>query len=197
MISEAVARYSVYVLAVNLYAAAVYIIEAEQKIYKRGFSAAGRADNGYRLAGRGEEIETVDELPVLVVGEADAVKFDAPLGVVERRAVLVRFLRLLVYKLEYSCRAGKRILKLGNNAGNFVERLCILVRVGEEADKAADCYHAADGEYSAHETDYSVYQIVDKAGRRIGKRREEYGFERIFAQLFVALVKSFNRPVLI
>ena len=88
-------------------------------------------------------------------------------------------------------------MELRHDAGNLVERLCVLVRVGEEADESADGHHAADGEYSAHEPDYGVDKIVDKSGGRVCKRREEYGFERIFAQLFIALVKSFNRSVFI
>lgn len=58
---------------------------------------------------------------------ADIVELNAALGVFKSRTVLVRFLGLFVYKLKNSCRAGERILKLGNNAGNFVERLGILV----------------------------------------------------------------------
>ena len=67
MVSETVACYSVYVLSVNLYAAAVNVVEAEQEIDKRSLAAACRTDNGYCLAGRGEEIEAVDELLALVI----------------------------------------------------------------------------------------------------------------------------------
>ena len=67
MVSETVARYSVYVLSVNLYAAAINVVEAEQEIDKRSLAAACRTDNGYCLAGRGEEIEAGDELLALVI----------------------------------------------------------------------------------------------------------------------------------
>ena len=67
MVSETVACDVIYILAVNLYAAAVNVVEAEQEIDKRSLAASCRTDNGYCLAGRGEEIEAVDELFALVI----------------------------------------------------------------------------------------------------------------------------------
>lgn len=67
MVSEAVTCDVIYILTVNLYAAAVNVVEAEQEIDKRSLAAACRTDNGYCLAGRGEEIEAVDELFALVI----------------------------------------------------------------------------------------------------------------------------------
>ena len=61
-------------------------------------------------------------------------QFQISFGIRQNHGVLIVFcLRLLLDKIKYPLCTGKRVLKFGHDAGNLVERLRILVRIGQKA----------------------------------------------------------------
>ena len=82
-----------------------------------------------------------------------------------------------IQQLKHTGRAGQGVLQLGDDAGDLVERLGVLVGVAEEdaqlADGDAAC-HGVDGTHQAHA---GVDDVVDKAGGGVGHAGEEDGLE--------------------
>ena len=68
--AEAVAGDGADISAGNRYPAAVYIVEAEQEVDYRGFSAARRSDDSNALTGSDVEVEVLNQLHLGVIREA-------------------------------------------------------------------------------------------------------------------------------
>ena len=76
----------------------------------------------------------------------------------------------LVHEREDTSSAGDSVLQLGDNAGNFVERLGVLVGIAEENRQAADRDRARDGGHRAREADTSIDHAGHKACDRVRQR---------------------------
>ena len=68
----------------------------------------------------------------------------------------VGHLLCLLDELKKPCRAGNRVLKLGHNARNLIERLCVLARIAEKSRELADCQMPADHRESADRADNHI-----------------------------------------
>ena len=134
-----------------LYGDAVYknlsacrVVEAHQKINQRCFSAACWSDNRDSLAMLRMEMEVFNQLFIWRVGEADILKADAAQSVFKRFcAGGVRLFGIGIQKFKNTRRAGQRILKFRNHAGNFIERLCVLVGIAKKRGKTAHGHRRA------------------------------------------------------
>ena len=115
----------------------------------------------------------------------------------DSRVVAVGDLSRLLDEVKDSRGAGERVLKLGYNAGNLVERLGVLVGVGQKAGKSSDRKTARDRRERSGQRNSRVNDAVDKAGRRIGDRREEYRPQRRLAKPLVDLVELLLRALLV
>ncbi len=63
-------------MAVDVDGAGLDVVEARDEADDGGFSAAGRADDAYELAGLDLEVEIGEDWVVGVVAEGDVVEFD-------------------------------------------------------------------------------------------------------------------------
>ena len=87
-------------------------------------------------------------------------------------------------------RTGQCVLQLGDDAGDLVEGLGVLVGVVEEDAQLADGDAARHSIDSAHEADARVDDVVDEAGGGVGHAGEEDGFQAHVLQPSVHLVKG-------
>ena len=103
------------------------VVKAHQQVNERCLSAAGRPYNCDMLSALNGEVKVLDKRLFGQVGERYVVKLDPAVAVFENLSVFVGYLAVFVNQLENSCGAGERVLKLGNDARDFVKRLCILI----------------------------------------------------------------------
>ena len=90
--------------------------------------------------------EVLNQLAVGGIGEENVLEIDFAAGLRKNLGVgRVGILRGLVNQLKDASGAGERVLQLGDDAGNLVERLGVLIGVGEEAGQTADAQMTADG----------------------------------------------------
>ena len=138
--------------------------------------------------------EVLDQPALRRVGKADVLDVHLAAHVLQRlRVGRVRLLRRLVDQLKDAARARQRVLQLRDDAGDLVERLGVLVRVGEEARQPADGQRPADDAQRARQAHTRIHQRVDEACARVGQRGEEHCPQRAGAQPLVDLVKLLER----
>ena len=126
--------------------AAVPVVKAHEQIDERRLAAARRADDGDAFAGANVEVHILEQRCLRHVAERHMLQRDAARHVRKRfRIRRVRDLLRLVHEREDTSSAGDSVLQLGDNAGNFVERLGVLVGIAEENRQAADRDRARDG----------------------------------------------------
>ena len=115
----------------------------------------------------------------------------------------VRRVGLLLARIEqrkHAARRGVRGLDLRNDVGDLVERLGVLVGIGQEDLHAAHRKrrgHARDHAHAADHSDHGIDDVIDKARTGIGKRahklralacRIELGVKGIKAQLRIGAI---------
>ena len=132
------------------------------------------------------------------IGEADPVDFDLTLtaGWMSR----IRFVRLLgrlIDNVEHPLGAGDCRLQLGDDAGNLVERLGVLVGVGQKAGQCTHRKAACNAGESADDGNRRIDHPVDKAGAGIGQRRIKLRLDPYVVQLMVDPVKLLLGALLI
>ena len=164
VLPEAVARDAADVVSVDGDRAAVHVVEAHEQIDERRLAAARRADDGDALARAGRR----GSHPRAAASEARSGTPHAPARRGPSTSVSVSasgasgICSGSSHEREDTPGAGDSVLQLGDNAGNFVERLGVLVGIAEENCQAADRDRARDGGHRACEADTSI----DHAGRQ-------------------------------
>jgi len=78
--AQALLRHVADVLPVDADRTFGHVVEAEQQAADGGFSGARRPHDGEALAARNRERDVVQDLPVWIIGEADAIKFNRRRG---------------------------------------------------------------------------------------------------------------------
>ena len=171
ILPEAVARDTAHIVPVDGDRAAVHVVKAHEQIDERRLAAARRADDGDALAGADIEVHILEQRRLRHVAERHMLQRDAARHVRERfRIRRVGDLLRLVHEREDTSSAGDSVLQLGDNAGNFVERLGVLVGIAEENRQAADRDRARDGGHRACEADTSIDHTGHKARDRVRQR---------------------------
>ena len=188
--AQALPRHGTDVAAVHGDGAVLHVVEAHEEVDERRLAAARRADDGYALAGPDREVQILDEPLLRRVGEGDIRQLHAAGGVGQHPGIgRVGDLRRLVDELEDPRGAGQRVLQLGDDAGDLIEGLGVLVGIAEEARQPADRdgpRHRAQRPGKAHA---GVDDIVDDAGRGVRHRREEGRAHGRGGQAVIDLVK--------
>ena len=91
------------------------------------------------------------------IGKGDLVKPDRTVEALRCLGIRrVGHLLRLLDKLKESRRAGNRVLELGHNARNLVERLCVLTRIAEKSRELADRQMPADHRESTDRADNHI-----------------------------------------
>ena len=164
--AQCAARGSLRIRAVHADAAAVRIVEAHEKIDHRRFAAARRAYNGDAATCRYIQAEIADERAVFCIGEANVIERDLSLcglAVLRQQFGVGRHF-FAVEEFKQAVCAGERILKLGDNAGNLVKRLRVLVCVAQKAGEHTNGEAlSGHGQKSADERDRRVHNGVYEA----------------------------------
>ena len=184
-------------LAVNADFAGVHIVKAHEQVDHGRLAAAGRADDGNALTGLDLKGEILDQGSVRRVGEGDGGKRNTALRDVERfgGAGVGRLCRL-IDELKNACGTGDGILQLGDDAGNLVKGLGVLVGVGQETRQTADGEPARNHGKRAGKTDARINKGIDKARARVGQRGEEHRAQGTGAQAAVDLIELIENLVL-
>ena len=185
-------------LAVHPDLAGVDVIEAHQQVNHGRLAAAGRADQGDALAGLHVQVKVADKRVGFFVGEVDPLDIHPALAAGGVGGVgVVRLLGLLVDDRKDALGAGQGGLQLGDDAGNFIERLGILVGVGQKAGERADGKAARDAAQSADQRHRRVHHAVDKAGAGVGQRGVELRLDPHIVKVVVDGVKLLLGALLI
>lgn len=83
-----------------------------------------------RCPGLHPKVQILDQPALRGIGEIYVLQIHTAVHMLKRyRIRSVRRLRFLFDQFKDPCRAGKGILQLGNDAGNFIEGLCVLIGV--------------------------------------------------------------------
>ena len=89
----------------------------------------------------------------------------------------LRHLILGVQQFEHPGGTSQCVLQLGDNAGDLVEGLRVLVGVAQKNAQLADGDAAAHGVQRTHKTHACVHDVVHKAGGGVGQAGEEDGLQ--------------------
>ena len=186
-------RHVTNILPVDRDRAAVGVVKPHQQIDQRRLAAARRPDDGGLRTRLRLEVEVLDQLLALIVGKGYIPNLNASPAAGKLRIRLFG-LRLRLDQLENARRTGERILELGDDGGNVVERLHVLRGVGQKDRESADRELSPEDPMSADQRDQRVDDVVHRARRRVCKRAEKDCTLRITLQLLVdysELLRSF------
>ena len=190
LMAQAPARDGADIAAVDRDRAILHIVKTHEKIDERRLAAACRADDGDTLARLHGKAQILDEPLLRRVGERDVLQRHAARGLRQRlRVRRVGRLGGLVDEREDPVRARQRVLKLGDNAGDLVERLGVLVRVTEEARQRTHRDRARRRADCARKADARIDDIVDDARGGVRHGREERRAHRGRREAAVDLVE--------
>ena len=169
---------------------AVHIIEAHEQVDEGGLAAAGGADDGDALAGLDVQVQALDEGAVRQVAEGDILQLHMAVRLQHPGVFGFGHLVVGVQQLEDAGRAGQCVLQLGDDAGDLVERLGVLVGVVEEDAQLTDGDAARHSIDRTYQTDACIDDVVDEAGGGVGHAGEEDGLQADILQPRVHLVKG-------
>ena len=162
------ARHIANVRVINRNRTGVYIIKPHQKIDQRGLSAARRSNNRHALTLLYVQIEILDQLFVRHIRKRHVIAVHIAFRIPERnRVLLFRNLRRRVDQLEQTRRARNRVLQLRDNAGNFIERLRVLIGIAQKARQHAHRHAAGQHRQRARQANARIYDRIDESRRRI------------------------------
>ena len=166
--------------------AGVHVVEAHEEVDEGRLAAAGVAHERDPLAGLGRELDVLEDGAAGNVGERHVPERDLAANLAQLKGVLgIGLLDRLVDELEEVARAGDGVLQLRDDAGDVVERLGVLVGVGEECREPAHGDPAREHDERAEDADRGVDERVHEAHGRVRQRREE---DRLVALLRQARV---------
>ena len=170
--------------------AAVDIIEPHEQVDEGGLAAAGGPDDGDALAGLDVQVQVLDEGAVRQVAEGDILQLHMAVRLQHPGVFSFGHLVVCVQQLEDAGRAGQCVLQLGDDAGDLVEGLGVLVGVVEEDAQLTDGDAARHSIDRTHQTDACIDDVVDEAGGGVGHAGEEDGLQADILQPRVHLVKG-------
>ena len=183
---ETVACHRAHIIPVDGDRTAVHVVEAHEQIDERRLAAARRADDGDALAGADIEVHILEQRCLRHVAERHMLQRDAARHVRERFGIRrVGDLLRLVHQRKDTSSAGDSVLQLGDNAGNFIERLGVLVGIAEENRQAADRNGTCHGRHGTRKANTGIDHAGDKARDRVRQRGEERRTERCLTQCLV------------
>ena len=183
--------------AVEQYSALVHLVKAHEQIDERGFAAAGGTDYRNVEAARHLEREVLYQRFFGNVGEAHVLDRDPAPAVIDGSFALVGGLVSPFEDLKDPLGGGDSGVELGQHACDLVERLGVLVGVGEEARQTADAQTARNYGDRAENCNGCVNKGVYKPRARIGESACELSLEADRLQLAVQFVKALEGARLI
>ena len=160
--------------AINRDVAGIDIVKAQQQVDERRLSAARGANKGKAHAGLGLDADVLQQLAVGHVAKVHMLKGDLALRGSKFHGI--RRIGLLLAGIEqrkHAARRGIRRLDLRNDVGDLVERLGVLVGIGQEDLHAAHRKrrgHARDHAHAADHSDHGIDDVIDKARAGVGER---------------------------
>ena len=160
--------------AIDRDAAVIDIVKAQQQVDKRCLSATRGADQGKAHAGLSLDADILQELAVGHVAKVHVFKGHLALRGGKLNGIWrIGLLLACIEQREHAARRGVRGLDLRNDVGDLVERLGVLVGVGQEDPHAAHRKrrgHARDHAHAADHSDHGVDDVVDEARAGVGER---------------------------
>ena len=196
--------------AIDHDAAGIDIVKTQQQVDERCLAAARGANEGKAHAGLGLDADILQQLAVGHIAKVHV--FKGHLALRGGKLYGVRRVGLLLAGVEqckHAARRGIRRLDLRNDVGDLVERLGVLVGVGQEnlhASHRERRGHARDHAHAADHSDHGIDDVIDKARAGVGERTHklralargvELGIEGIEALLGVgAIGKSVDKLLL-
>ena len=160
--------------AIDHDASGIDIVKPQQQVDERRLAAARGADQGKAHAGFGLNTDILQQLAVGHVAKVHMLKSHLTLRGSKFHGV--RRVGLLLARIEqrkHAARRGVRGLDLRNDVGDLVERLGVLVGIGQENLHAAHRKrrgHARDHAHAADHSDHGIDDVIDKARAGVGER---------------------------
>ena len=103
----------------------------------------------------------------------------------------------LVNQVKHALRTSQRVLQLGHNVRNVIERLRVLVGVVQKDRQLAHRDAAGNGDERTQHADSGVDQRIHKAGAGVRGRGEERRLDAALLQIEVDLIEAFLGAALI
>ncbi len=199
--AQACARVVTRGTAIDRNATGIDIVKAQQQVDERRLATARRADQGKAHAGLSLNTDVLQQLAVGHVAKVHMLKGDLALRCGKLHGIWrVGLLLARIEQRKHAARRGVRGLDLRNDVGDLVERLGVLVGIGQEDLHAAHRKrrgHARDHAHAADHSDHGIDDVIDKARAGVGERTHklralargvELGIEGIEALLSVRAI---------
>ena len=126
-----------HVLPVHPHGAPRHVVKAHEEVDKGGLAAAGRTHDRHFLPGTDVQREVFDQPLFGGIGEIHLVERDFPFRPAQLRSPFVGGLLLFVEQFEDARGAGEGVLQFGDDPGDLVEGLGVLVGVGQKRSQHA------------------------------------------------------------
>ena len=187
--------------AIDHDASGIDIVKPQQQVDERCLAAARGADQGKAHAGLGLDADVLQQPAVGHVAKVHMLKGDLALRCGKFHGIWrIGLLLARIEQRKHTARRGIRRLDLRNDVGDLVERLGVLVSIGQENLHAAHRKrrrHARDHAHAADHSDHGIDDVIDKACAGVGERTHklralargvELGIEGIEALLSVGAI---------
>ena len=199
--AQACARVVTRRTTIDRNATGIDIVKTQQQVDERRLAAARGADQGKAHAGLSLDADVLQQLAVEHVAKVHV--FKSHLALRGGKLYGIRRIGLLLARIEqrkHAARRGVRGLDLRNDVGDLVERLGVLVGIGQEDLHAAHRErrrHARDHAHATDHSDHGIDDVIDKARAGVGERTHklralargvELGIEGIEALLGVGTI---------
>ena len=160
--------------AIDHDAPSIDIVKAQQQVDERRLATARRTDERIAHTGLGIDADILQQFAVGHIAKVHVFKSHlATRGGKLHGVWRIGLLLAGVEQCKHAARRGIRRLDLRNDVGNLVERLGVLVSIGQENLHAAHRKrrgHARDHAYAADHGDHSIDDVIDKARAGVGER---------------------------
>ena len=172
--AQACARVVTRRTAIDRNATGIDIVKTQQQIDERCLSAARGANEGKAHAGLSLDADVLQQLAIGHIAKVHVLKGHLTLR--GGKLYSVRRVGLLLARIEqrkHAARRGVRGLDLRDDVGDLVERLGVLVGIGQKDLHAAHRErrrHARDHAHAADHSDHGINDVVDKARAGVGER---------------------------
>lgn len=160
--------------AIDHDASGIDIVKPQQQIDERCLATARRTDQGKTHAGLSLDADVLQQLAVGNVAKVHVFKGHLALRGGKLNGIWrIGLLLACIEQREHAARRGVRGLDLRNDVGDLVERLGVLVSIGQENLHAAHRKrrgHARDHAHAADHSDHGIDDVVNKARTGVGER---------------------------
>jgi len=155
--------------AVQADAAALHIVETRDQADQGGFSHAGGADKGYHLVCGYIQIDMLEHIVAVAIGEGDILETQRAAHRLGQRQGLRLLLHLFVFCQQpgYPVGAGQGALHIFPGAGKVADRLVKDFKIKEEGNQVAERQRALHGQAAAEKDHHQRPQRgsqLDKGG---------------------------------